>query len=299
MKCGRCSAEIPAQSQFCLRCGTPVRGTAPNPTGPVMPSAALPVAPKSKTNGPIIAVVTLLVLAVLGLGAMLLVQKSGKSEDGKLVTAPANAGNGGLVQKPAEASPGATVLAPAEAKPPVVVQQPDTTQPFPADIDDYLKHVKETERRKIVLISKELGNALQNKAKADSLHASIDGDTYNKDNKEITKGYADTSAEWNDLTVFFNSKTPPQPCIELRDKYLSQLGKIESMFANVRVLFNKGMNGDGSVLPELTANMTKWSQDADEANRIADDALASICDKYRLRKDFTIQGEPSGSSMLR
>ena len=298
MKCSRCSAEIPAQSQFCLRCGTPVRGNAPSLSGPVRPTAvgAPQAAPRSNRNL-MLGIMALLVLAVLSLGAVL-IQKSGKSDNGKLVAAPANAGPGSLVMRPAEANPNATVQAPAEAHPNAVVQQPDTTQPFPADIDDYLKHVKETEKRKIALISKELGNALVNKTNADALHASIDGETYNNASTKISKGYTDTTAEWNNLAVFFNSKTPPQPCIDLRDKYLNQLGKVQGMVAAIHTAFNKGMNGDGSAVPDLTG-MMKFSQEADQAFIIADDSLADVCDKYRLKKDFTISGESGGSSLLR
>jgi hypothetical protein len=269
-------------------------------TGPIRPTApAVPFAQPKSNRNPILAIVIVLLLAVLSLGAMLLVQNAHKSDNGKLVTAPANSGPGGLVQKPAEANPNTTVQAPAEAHPNGVVQQPDATQPFPADIDDYLKHVRETERRKIALLGKELGVALVNKTNADALHASIDGDTYAKGTANISKGNTDTAADWNSLSIFFNSKTPPQACIDLRDKYLNQLAKVQGMVVAVQADFNRGMNGDASVLPDLTSSMAKYSQQADEAFKIADDSLSDVCDKYRLKKNFTISGEIGGSSMLR
>ncbi len=300
MKCGRCSAEVPAQSQFCLRCGTPLRGPAPASANPVMPVASPSISQRPKAaNGPVIAIVTVLLLAVMSLGAMFLFQKTGKSEDGKLVSAPANAGAGGLVQKPAEANPGGTVQAPAETKPAGVVQQPDTTQPFPADIDDYLKFLKRIEQKKQTLIRKQTGDALLMLTQAKGLSGTIEEKDYNDAFKNMNDNMRKNSAEWNELTQEFNSKQPPSSCVDLRNKFLDQLGKIQASIFAVNDALAHVQTDPSSVLHSLTQMQGKTSADVDTSIEAADSALADVCDKYRLKKDFDIRGDSGSSGLLR
>src|SRR6478672_6143619 len=115
MKCTRCSAELPAQSQFCLRCGTPVQPPASSfqPSGPssgALPPLGQSAFPQARSNnGPMIAIIAVLALLVLGLGAFLLAgvlqQKPDQTGTGQLVQAPGQAGNNGLVQAPAQTTP--------------------------------------------------------------------------------------------------------------------------------------------------------------------------------------------------
>lgn len=103
MKCARCSAELPGQSQFCLRCGTPV-GPAANFAPPVQPNMrpmpTVPAAPPAN-NRSLIAVVSVLVVAVLAMAAWMvkssLAQKPGASAAPSLVQAPAQTSPGPLI----------------------------------------------------------------------------------------------------------------------------------------------------------------------------------------------------------
>jgi hypothetical protein len=301
MKCSRCSAEIPAQSQFCLRCGTPVRGNAPTMAGPAAyPSApAAQMAPPRANRNPLIAIIAVLVLAILGLGAMVLIQKAGKSDAGKLVAAPAAAGNGSLVQKPAEASPGATVAAPREATPNAVVTQPDTTQPFPADIDDYLKFLKRIEARKQALIRTQTGDALLMMTQAKGLSATIEEKDYNDAFKSMNATMQKNSQDWNALTQEFNNRQPPPACVDLRNKFLDQLGKIQAAIFAVNDALAHVQTDPSSVLHTLTDMQGKTSADVDASIEAADSALADVCDKYRLKKDFDIRGDSGSTGLLR
>ena len=67
MKCARCSAEVPRQSQFCLRCGTPINA-ANNYAPPASPQGYMaPSAPAN--NRSMLAVIGALVVAVLAMAA--------------------------------------------------------------------------------------------------------------------------------------------------------------------------------------------------------------------------------------
>jgi len=300
MKCSRCSAEIPAQSQFCLRCGTPVRGNVPAMAGPVRPSAPIAqMAPPKSSRNPMLAIVALLVLAVLGLGAMVLIQKAGRSDPGKLVAAPANAGNGGLVQKPAEATSGATVQAPAETKPNAIVPQPDNAQPFPADIDDYLKFVKRIERQKQALIGTQTGDALLMMTQAKALSATIEEKDYTDAFKNMKSTMQKNSQDWNALTQEFNNRQPPPACVDLRNKFLNQLGKIQAALYAVNDAISQVQTNPSNVLHDLTQMQGKTSADVDSSIEAADSALADVCDKYRLKKDFEIRGDSGSNGLLR
>lgn len=300
MKCSRCSAEIPAQSQFCLRCGTPVRGNAPAMTGPARPTApAASMAPPRSNRNPMLAMGIVLILAVMSLGAILLVQKAGKSENGKLVAAPANAGPGSLVQAPTEANRNATVQAPAEAKPNGVVQQPDTTQPFPADIDDYLKFLKRIEQKKQALIRTQTGDALLLLTQAKGLSATIEEKDYNDAFKNMNGTMQKNSQDWNALTQEFTNRQPPPACVDLRNKFLDQLGKIQAAIFAVNDALAHVQTDPSSVLHSLTQMQGKTSADVDASIEAADSALSDVCDKYRLKKDFDIRGDSGSSGLLR
>lgn len=300
MKCARCSAEIPTQSQFCLRCGTPIHAAA-SPSGPVAPSPFAPL-PSARRN-PLLPLAILLGLAVLGLGAFVVrgqfLQKSGQSDNGRLVSAPGQASGGTLVQAPGEAKPTQMVQAPAQAPPVQVVQQPGEAAPYPADIDDYLKFLKQIETQKQTLIHKELGDALEMMVKAKGLSGSIEGSDYNSAVNDIGKGITFSANDWNQLTAQFNQRTPPDSCRDLHDKYYDHLGKIQGMIVAVNDALSKVQSDPSGALHALTQMQGKASADADAAINAADDALGDICNRYRLKKDFDIKGDNGSAGMFR
>src|SRR5262245_25402593 len=117
MKCARCSAEIPAQSQFCLRCGAAISNTAVNPTGY---TAQMSMAQPRANNRPLLIAVALLALLALGLGAYVakgMLQKPGQASTGQLVQAPGAGKSSPLVQAPGESQQSPMVQAPGEPEP--------------------------------------------------------------------------------------------------------------------------------------------------------------------------------------
>lgn len=295
MKCARCSAEIPAQSQFCLRCGTPIH----MPVQPIAAPAAFP-APKSN-NRPLIATVVVLLLAVLGLAGFLvrgaLTQQTAKPSDGKLVQAPGEGGAGALVQAPGNSRPGAPVQAPADSNPNKVAQAPAPVINT-ADIDDYLRFVRRIEEQKMALTKQELAAALTSQAQ--QLGKQAEAATDDQKSKEYLPGVARESGgieqQWDRLSRTFAARVPPPSCVSLRDAYYAYLGKVQSMFVKYHNALAEAQSDPSKAIAALTAMQGSASSDADNAARAADDALYDICRKYNLRKEFDIKTDPSSST---
>lgn len=243
-------------------------------------------------------VIAVLVLAVLGLGATLLL-KAGKGDSNKLIAAPANTNNSGLLQAPAEATHVAPVQAPKEAQATPVVQQPDNVQPFPADIDDYLKFLKRIEAKKQTIIRSQTADALLMMTKAKGLSTSIEDEDYNKAFKDIGSSNQKGAQEWNALTQEFNGRQPPPACVDLRNKFLDQLGKIQASIAAVNDALARVQSDPSNAIHDLTKMQGGTSAEVDAAIDAADSALAEVCDKYRLKKDFDIRGDSGSGNLLR
>jgi hypothetical protein len=287
MKCVRCSAEIPAQSQFCLRCGSPVYGTAANPSGVFTPTLA---PPRSNTKPLLITLIALLVLVAVGLGAVLV--------RGSLVQKPAQSTPTTLVQAPGQGSPNNLVQFPAESEPNKVVQVPTETAPPPTDVIDYLAFLKKIEASKQALIRKEMGDLLTQLPEVKGLSASTDGGDYDSVFGNLSKSTNYSADEWNQLTTEFQQRTPPDSCRDLHNKYYDQLGKIQAMIVAVSDALSRVQNDPSSALHALTDMQGKASADIDTSVSAADDSLADVCHQYGLRKDFDIKGDPSSSASL-
>lgn len=289
MKCPRCSAEIPTQSQFCLRCGTPIHGTAVNPSGVSSPNL---IAPRPNNRPYLIAGAVLLALLAGGVGALVV--------RGSMVQKPAQSSTSTLVQAPGQSSTSTLVQAPAESEPTKVVQAPTETAPTPADVVDYLAFLKRIEASKQALIRKQMGDALALLAQAKALSAYIDENDYNNTVNNFNKGTSYNADEWNQLTAAFQQRTPPPSCQDLHNKYYDQLGKVQAAMVEINDAFSKIQSDPQTALHELTQMQGKVSAEIDEAVMKADDALAEVCAKYKLRKDFDIKGDSSsGASLFR
>jgi hypothetical protein len=300
MKCARCSAEIPRQSQFCLRCGNPVSAAYnPAPGATSMPASV----PPPTANRNLMIVIAVLVLALVGvLGAVVggkLLQKPGQTDTGQLVQAPGAAGQGTLVQAPAASNPAPIVQAPGDTQPPTIVQSPSQPTVNTTDIDDYLKFVRQIETLKQKLIHDELGNALEMMTQAKGLSASIDEDQYNSTFQGLGKDTNKIADDWNQLTAKFRDRQPPEACADLRNKYLDQLAKIQAQIVEVNTALNKVQSDPSAALHTLTTMSGTASAEADAAAQSADDALADVCKKYNLSKDFSVRTDSGSASLLR
>ena len=293
MKCARCSAEVPRQSQFCLRCGTPINAAA-NYAPPI--AQQVPIAPAPSNQRPLYAVIGVLVLAVLALAGWMvkssLAQKPGETRTTSMIQAPAVTAPLPLIQAPGETNPQTPIIAP----PTQSAQKADYSY-----IDDYLRFVRQVERTKSSLIHRQLAETLSQYAgmMAKQVEAATDDEKSAEFLPNINRNPANLSGEWNKLTQVFLARRPPQECVELHDKYYDHLGKIQGMFNKVHDAVSQANNGQsGDALNALTAMMGTASSEADESARSADDALDDICRQYKLEKTFKIQTDSGSAGSL-
>jgi hypothetical protein len=300
MKCARCFAEVPAKSPVCLRCHTPVLVS---PNSRTLPPNSQPFGPTRADNRPLWIITILLCLAVVGMILSFAL--------GRMTQKPAQDGNGPLVQAPGQANPGGLVQAPGDVRPTAPIQAPQGVQPTqppvapagnanPAEIDDYLKFLKEVEARKQRLISKQMADELMMLNQAKGLSATIDENDYNNTFKNTNENMTRNAQEWDQLSTFFNSRQPPAACVDLRNKYFDHLGKIQAAIFEVNSLMSQVQSNPSEALHKLTAMQGKTSIEVDSAIQAADDALYDVCKKYNLRKEFEIKGDSgSGGAFFR
>jgi len=297
MLCKNCSAKLPKEARFCLRCGfavdvsatpsAPQRATAPLPQ-----SAAPPFAPYKSSPIPNkgVAIAVLLVVAVVASGmywqTSRLTRASGQGVLGNLVNAPGQSKGVGMVAAPGETPKNEMVQAPGEGK------------ERPIAIEDYLKFLKEIENSKQRLIRSQTGEALKMMTMAQTLKATIETEEYNSTFKDLNNTMNFQAEDWNKLTSQFQTRTPPAACQELHDKYYDHLGKMQTMMMQVNDAMNAVSSNPQDALKRLTQLQGKASIEMDEAIRKADESLEDVCSKAGIRKDFDIRGDASSSGSL-
>lgn len=288
MKCTRCAAEVPGQAQFCMRCGTPVAvGRPGGATAAAHPAAVTytrPTSSKSKVPAIIAAIALLLIV-----GAIIAFKLR---PNGNVTTAQAAAlGTGALTDTgskihdtgPLASNGGEIKPGPAD----------------PTDVIDYLKHVREIERQRVALSKQQLGQVLTWSAtiQASNLTREMQDNPeagHKEDYNKFQASFSQWSTQWEELSRAFNAYPKPVPsaCSLLRDKYLDVLGKTSASMTTVGAALGKGMNGDaGAAIEVLTGAQGKMSADIDRACDQADSEVATVCNKYKISKDFDIKAD--------
>ncbi|CEK12624.1 zinc-ribbon domain [Chthonomonas calidirosea] len=294
MKCPRCSAEIPADSRFCLRCGTPMQPTGPSytPPNPVFQPTATKRNGSSPAKWAVLGLIGLGLIGVLawGFSSRLLQHPAHAAQSAPLVQAPAATTTAPLVQAPAVATPSRMVQAPAQPGPQVNV----------GAISNYLAFLRKVELMKQDLIGKEMGAALgtygnltPNEIKAASSSAEAQQFL-----PHISQDSARLKTEWDQLIQYFLSVQPPPECATLQQKYYEHLAKIEAEFVKVNDSLADAQSNPQEALNTLSQMLGTASADADASAVAADQALADVCNRYGLTKDFSITTGSNASSLL-
>lgn len=301
MKCHRCSAEVPGGAQFCMKCGSPLM--AAQPAGGITMARPLAVPADRKSKAPLIAGIAaalLLIALALFFGFRALTERSDKTPAGsRVVEAPAVTPSGsGLVDKNARVQ-----TAPLTDR----GSRVQAAQPQPVDVIDYLKFLKEVERRRISTAKKHLATALDLSASlpGGNISAFLESDEeaisqrVNQNYANMQSKLANIQSDWNELSKYFLSKQPPQSCAKLGELYYDALGKTAGSVVQVSNSFSQALSGDtSSALQSLSSMRGTASADIDRACRAADQELANVCDKFRISKDFDITPDGGGSSLF-
>ena len=248
---------MPSQSQFCMKCGTPV-GIAAGAAGTSAARVTM-AAPSAKSKAPFAAAATVgvLLLAVgliYGLKMLNPTNKTDKQTNGSRVTDTQGVTptGGPLLDKTGRVS----------GRPPTdksVVQQ--AGMPQPTDIIDYLKFLKEIEKQRVTLSKRQLGQllAMSPKMMIPGAESAIDSGEPEKaarqtftDFQKMVSGW---QTDWNSLSAQFMKKAPPQSCQQLQAKYYDVLGNTSGSIAKAGNAFSKAMGGDASSALETLTGM--------------------------------------------
>ena len=298
MKCAHCLAELPGQSVYCLRCGTPVPGTETLQMPAASPFAQHTAARNQRV---LIAVVVLLALFAAGLSAMMvrgqIAQRSAGGSGSKMVQAP-GAGPGGtaLVQAPGQNDASNLVQAPGSGTKTNIVSA--DAPPVPSDVSDYLAFLRQIEASKQKLMHRELGDLLVQMGNAKSLQGTIDENQYNQKFADMNRGLSSMNEDWNQLTVALEQRVPPDSCKELYARYYEHLGKIQASILAVVDAMSKVQSDPSTALHSLSALQGTASTETDAAIAAAEAALSDVCSKYHVPKEFEIRGDPGDASLF-
>lgn len=257
---------------------------------------AYPVTQPKSNKGMVIAI-TLLGIAVVALSGVIfsrMLAQPAQKDSGKVVQAPAHSGPGNVVQAPAGTKPSQPVQAPGGTPPPPPVEKIDV-----AAIDDYLRFLKKVEDEKQGIIRKQMADQLALLVQVKSLSATIEGEDYNNAFDNAHKTMDTNTNEWDKLAQYFNTKSPPPACVELRNKYYDHLGKVSAAIFKVNNAMSQIRSNPSNALSELTQMQGKTSGEVDAAIQSADDALYDVCKQFNLRKEFDIRGDAPTASMFR
>lgn len=291
MKCTHCSTEIPAQSEFCPKCGTRIGGqsAAANSSSTVFP------APAGKSRKPLAYAIAALVLLAAGLLGWTLLSRS----RGNVLEAQGKVAPGGpLTDKTGRVSPGGPLLANTGT--------PDA--PPPQDVVDYLRFLKEIEKQRGLIHRAQVSEVLKQSVaiQAGGLKAEMSehpeeghAETY----AAFQQSLATMSAQWQQLSQQFLSKQAPSSCAGLRDHYYDVLGKTSGSIAKIGNSVSQAMAGDSSKALDTLTNMQgsgagSASAEISQACESADEELAGVCKRFRINKDFDIKDDLGGSPLL-
>ena len=300
MKCAKCMAELPGQAQFCMKCGTPVSTSRPLASGPLggtPRTRTLPLAPPKRSN-PLPWIIAGIAIIALGAFGAVAYSRARNPTD-----RPASAGDmgrltdlngrahdmGNLTDKSGRISD----IGPLTSKP----GQIPPTASDPVEIIDYLKHLRETERARLILTKQQTAQLLTLSATlpAGNMTAEMTDspETAHKDKyNKMQSDFAKWASDWEALNTKFLSypKQVPASCAALRDKYLQAVAKTSSSITKVGNSFASAMSGNPQDALDALTKM-QGDQGIDQACELADVELAAVCDKFRIHKDFDIRAE--------
>jgi hypothetical protein len=304
MKCPRCQSELPSQAQFCLRCGSPVAAApygataASRPMSPAIHAAAPPARSRAGLIAGVSAILVIAAIAAfLGLRRGNVTNALGRVPEGSRIMDTT-----GRVGRTAPLTTSAGTPGPAPLD--------------PADVIDYLKFLKEIERQRITLVKSNEGTlkTLVPMTEGGNIMAQMQGNeadisrAQNQTYSNIQSKISDMSNQWLELSTRFQQRRPPQSCQQLANYYYDALGKTSAAIISVANAFSQAMqglsSGDMSKVSGIVEKLQGMdgsgtgspSQSVDSACDKADSELASVCDKFRIHKDFDIRSDGGGAS---
>lgn len=291
MNCSRCGkATLQRDAQFCMHCGGPLQPQsahvhASEPTSPSF-SASLPSSRKA-TMTAIAAGIIVLALASFGVFRYLnagVTKATGTAAGGPSAVKATGDPNAApsVLRAQGKPDPGLNMLTNTGQRPP-------DTPPPPKDIVDWLAHLKRTELRRQDMgkrMSGEVSNLIP-RLMAGNLQAQMSEDPdaeLQKAQVSVQNMIETMRHEWQILQQDFQSRQPPQACLELANNYWQVL--FEYPKASLALL-DAIAKSDLAAAKSVKGDIPKLSQRIDASNA----QLTLICRKYGIAQDFRIEQE--------
>lgn len=309
MNCPRCRGVVPAGAAFCPNCGNDLRAflqppkegiqpkgperTVAAPAGYYQPPTPNVQAPKKSNLGWIVSGVLALALAILGLFAMNLLNKTAKQPDGPML---------GKTERNPE-----PVLQQTGKQEPITQKTAEAPIQMPDDIRRWLEHLEATEKKREKLAKKGLANLMilaqtaQLGMDLDGLRQLAQGDPDMAEPKtsadKVGESAEQTRAEWKQLRADFESYPPPGECQPIAQNYTNALSETGAMMADILDAIAVSKEDTQKALNSLYG-MQNASKSIDEYGDATDSGVAEICEKYNTRKWFSIAKDFGNSSLL-
>lgn len=285
--CPRCGTVLSASAAFCLQCGHPAHGG--------VSGSRLPKWLPFVTGVLILAGVTwsLSRAGVIRLGGTAATTRPlatsgeaneslalGAERNGSVLTVPGEGANSALAIGGSQPSPSLTLE--GQQSPPSVYLESG----MPTDVYNWLKHLRETERRRVAANSMQMPQfGAPNVGTADQVEAE-----QNTRVGEASNTIASASDYFRDLIQFFRSVPPPEECRPIATDYNAALDEILRMTSEIE---------QGLATMDIDRLMRLQGQSVNRIDariRAADDQVDRVCRKYGVPNEFRLSPE-SGASV--
>ena len=270
MKCDKCGNEIPSQSKFCLTCGASVSHERAEFATP---------APMRKGKLGLLAGATAVCVVAIVVAVMALQGRGSRVTDVAPVRNPQQPPVFNAPTTPSPPQPG--VLQSDVEKPPIKLDKPEKPKP-PPEVVAYLEHLKKVEQTRLALQQREIAALGPKMAEMiRGMYGSIMEAEEPKAGGQMTKELSGLSREWQQLSAYFLSVQPPEPCRALGGKYYDALRDVIATMGKLQDMIVK--------LDLNVMQMRGQSTHIDEKLVEADRELGDVCKRFGIEKTFSIR----------
>jgi hypothetical protein len=191
--------------------------------------------------------------------------------------------------------------------PPAALQSLAPTKTgMPADVRDWLEHLRKTEERRASIATDQVSEALTmltsmqgggDLSSIAGLSGDEDGSTYGS-NKPTAQQAAQTDEgmrqQWVSLLSFFNSKKAPAECVTMRNQYDQVVRETGTMIMEIIDIAQNASADTKGAISRLQSMMGKSKNRIDVPAAKVDDGVKEICRKYDTTKWFDIKPDFGG-----
>ena len=185
---------------------------------------------------------------------------------------------------------------------------------LPPDVEAWLNHLQKIEKKRGKLAMDQVSSAMvtmtrmQLAGAASQLESalggaeSIDDDSLGENTPAagLREDFAKQRQNWKDLLIDFNALAAPAECTPTKAAYEAALRETSAMMGDLLGVLESSTDGSASSdeLIKKLNGMKGTSKTIDEAGKLTDERVQEICDKYKVKKWFSISSDFGGGGLL-